>query len=85
MDRKALKAKLAALEAKAAPAVNRAIAGIEHDAHMVEAGPKVVVEDIKDVLPKYFADLKAETARIEAAKAAPPAWAAAPAPAAPPA
>ena len=63
-DRKALKAQLVALEAKATPAVK----AIEHDVHLVEAVPKVALADIEALFTKGMADIRAEAARIEAAK-----------------
>ena len=76
LDRKDLKARVAAYEAKAAPTVK----AIEHEIHVAEAAVKVPSEDIRTALNAFFADIRAEAARLEAAKAA-----AAATPAAPPA
>jgi hypothetical protein len=76
VDRKNLKAQVAALEAKAAPALK----AVEHDLHVVEAAPKVLGEDIKVAILKLISDAQAEAARVEAAKAAAPAPAAPAAP-----
>ena len=67
VDRAALKAKVAALEAKAAPVVK----AVEHDLSLAQAAVKVPFEDAKAVLQGYLADIRAEVAKIEAAKAIP--------------
>lgn len=77
-DRATLKAKLAALEAKAEPGIKKAIAAVEHDVHLVEAAPKVALNDIEALFAKGLADIRAEAAKVEATKAVPPAAPAAP-------
>jgi len=68
IDRKQIKAELATLKAKAAPAMTT----IQHDVHLAEAALKVPADDVKTVLQSFLADIRAEAARIEAAKAASP-------------
>lgn len=70
-DRKALKAKVVALET----AAKKDVAAVEHGFHMVEGAGSVAKSD----LAAFLAEVRAAAAKVEAAKAA----AAAPAPAAP--
>lgn len=71
LDRKNLKAQVAALEAKAAPAVK----AIEHEVHLAEAAVKVPTADVVASFEKLLSDIRAEATRIEIAKstAVPPA------------
>ena len=64
-DRKALKAQLVALEAKAVPAVKV----VEHDVHLVEASGKVTLAHVKQVFQEFFVDIQSEAAKIEAVNA----------------